>query len=69
MKEDRRYVRVLVIGKDKVGKTSLVRRLLGKNINGTKSTDGIEIVKECQIQRDTRKWIVGKGKLHASYNF
>lgn len=62
--EIREYVRVQVIGKDRVGKTSLVRRLLyledGK-YDG-KSTDGIEINRKCQIRRNDGAWFVGEGK-------
>ncbi|VDI17324.1 Hypothetical predicted protein, partial [Mytilus galloprovincialis] len=60
--EIRQYVRVQVIGKDRVGKTSLVRRLLyledGK-YDG-KSTDGIEINRKCQIRRNDGAWFVGE---------
>ncbi|XP_063400197.1 obscurin-like [Mytilus trossulus] len=60
--EIRQYVRVQVIGKDRVGKTSLVRRLLyledGK-YDG-KSTDGIEINRKCQIRKYDGAWFVGE---------
>lgn len=62
--EIRNYVRIVVIGKQRVGKTSLVRRLLflenGK-YDGT-STDGIEIYRKCQIRKTDGKWFVGAGK-------
>ncbi|VDI17508.1 Hypothetical predicted protein, partial [Mytilus galloprovincialis] len=63
-KEVRRYVRIQVVGKNGVGKTSLVCRLLGeKNIQNVTSTDGIDVtVKKCQIRTKDGKWIVGKGK-------
>lgn len=60
--EERRYVRIQVIGKEKVGKTSLVRRLLGQEINDVVSTDGIDIYKTCQIRTSDGKWIVGEGE-------
>lgn len=62
-KEARQYVRIQVIGKEGVGKSSLVHRLLGKQIEGIKSTDGIEIFKSIQIRKDDGKWIVDEGKL------
>ncbi|XP_063448205.1 uncharacterized protein LOC134727748 [Mytilus trossulus] len=58
--EERRYVRIQVIGKDRVGKTSLVRRLLGKGIDDVRSTDGIDIDKTCQIRTSDGEWIVGE---------
>lgn len=62
--EIRKYVRIQVIGKDRVGKTSLVQRLLNLEdgaYNG-KSTDGIEIDRKCQIRTTDGKWFVGDGK-------
>ncbi|VDI09241.1 Hypothetical predicted protein [Mytilus galloprovincialis] len=58
--EERRYVRIQVIGKDRVGKTSLVRRLLGKGIDDVISTDGIDIDKSCQIRTSDGEWIIGE---------
>ncbi|XP_076115884.1 uncharacterized protein LOC143083515 [Mytilus galloprovincialis] len=60
--EVRQYVRIQVIGKDRVGKTSLVHRLLfldeGKYKG--KSTDGIDINRKCQIRTSDGEWIVGE---------
>lgn len=61
--EVREYVRIQVIGKDRVGKTSLVYRLLGYGRYDGKSTDGIEINRKCQIRKKDGEWIVGKGEL------
>ncbi|XP_052073940.1 uncharacterized protein LOC127711826 [Mytilus californianus] len=58
--EVREYVRIQVIGKDRVGKTSLVSRLLGYGSHDGKSTDGIEINRKCQIRKKDGEWIVGK---------
>lgn len=60
--EKSRYVRIQVIGKHRVGKTSIVRRLLNKSHDGT-STDGLEINKNCQIRIRDGEWIVGEGEL------
>lgn len=60
-KEVREYVRIQVIGKDRVGKTSLVRRLLGKGIYDGTSTDGIDIDKTCLIRKSDGEWIVDEG--------
>lgn len=60
--EVREYVRIQVIGKDRVGKTSLVSRLLGYGSHDGKSTDGIEINRKCQIRKEDGEWIVGKGE-------
>lgn len=61
--EVRQYVRIQVVGKDCVGKTSLVRRLLflEKGEYGGKSTDGIDISRKCQIRNSDGAWIVGEG--------
>ncbi|CAC5355479.1 unnamed protein product [Mytilus coruscus] len=60
--EVRKFVRIQVIGKDRVGKTSLVRRLLGYDKHDGTSTDGIEIDRNCQIRTSDGVWIVGKEK-------
>ncbi|XP_071123448.1 probable serine/threonine-protein kinase pats1 [Mytilus edulis] len=64
--ETRQYVRIQVIGRDRVGKTSLVRRLLfpeDGEYDG-KSTDGIEINRKCQIRRNDGEWFVGEVDTH-----
>lgn len=61
--EDRRYVRIQVIGKHGVGKSSLVRRLLNETIHDIESTDGIDIIKKCEIRISDGKWFVVKGML------
>ncbi|XP_063418376.1 uncharacterized protein LOC134701164 [Mytilus trossulus] len=58
--EIRRYVRIQVIGKEGVGKSSLVRRLVGGSIMKLNSTDGIDIVKKCQIRTTDGEWVIGK---------
>ncbi|XP_063409500.1 uncharacterized protein LOC134692836 isoform X2 [Mytilus trossulus] len=58
--EIRRYVRIQVIGKDGVGKSSLVRRLVGDSNMKVNSTDGIDIVKKCQIRTTDGKWVIGR---------
>lgn len=68
-KEMRKFVRIQVIGKDRVGKTSLVRRLLGQGIDDVGSTDGIEIARQCQIQTSDGEWIVSGGELIFSLHF
>ncbi|VDI09892.1 Hypothetical predicted protein [Mytilus galloprovincialis] len=60
--EVRRYVRIQVVGKHGVGKSSLVRRLLGEGIDDIKSTDGIDILKKCQIRRSDGEWFVSKSE-------
>lgn len=59
--EARQYIRIQVIGKEGVGKSSLVRRLLGKRIDGIKSTDGIDICKNIQISKVDGTWKVDDG--------
>ena len=61
--EIRYIIRVMIIGENGVGKTSLLRRLLGESIEGVTSTDGIEIiVHRCKIRLSDGKWIINKGK-------
>lgn len=61
-KETRKFVRIQVIGKDRVGKTCLVRRLLGQGIDDVESTDGMEVSRQCQIQTSDGEWLVGEGE-------
>ncbi|XP_063418365.1 probable serine/threonine-protein kinase pats1 [Mytilus trossulus] len=58
--EIRRYVRIQVIGKEGVGKSSLVRRLVGNSNMKVNSTDGIDIVTKCKIRTTDGKWVIGK---------
>ncbi|CAG2210226.1 unnamed protein product [Mytilus edulis] len=51
------YIRVVVLGQEGVGKTTLVRRLLKENISQVESTNGIEInVDKCGISLHNGKW-------------
>ena len=60
--EIRYIIRVMIIGENGVGKTSLLRRLLRESIEGITSTDGIEIiVHRCKIRLSDGKWILNKG--------
>ena len=55
-------IRVIIIGKEGVGKTSLLRRLLKENIDDVQSTDGVEIVtNRCKISING-EWKIEKGK-------
>lgn len=58
--EIRRHVRIIVIGEHGAGKSTLVRRLLGQNIDGIHSTDGIEMNNKFQI-KEKGKWVFNKG--------
>ncbi|KAK3598547.1 hypothetical protein CHS0354_010723 [Potamilus streckersoni] len=54
-------LRVMVVGQFGVGKTTLIKRLLGKpvNISERKSTEGIDVYKHCcKISLETGEWIV-----------
>lgn len=57
--EKRYFVRIMVVGKESVGKTSLVRRLLMKNIDDVVSTDGVDIVvDQCKINIEDGSWLI-----------
>lgn len=59
----RYHIRIILVGKEGVGKTSLLRRLMSEEIEGVNSTDGINIeVKNCKIDLHTKEWIFTKGK-------
>lgn len=60
--EKRYFVRIMIVGKETVGKTCLLRRLLNESIEDVSSTDGIDIVvRRCKINIEDGKWTTGKG--------
>ncbi|XP_052097330.1 uncharacterized protein LOC127732305 [Mytilus californianus] len=60
-KENRYFVRIMIVGKESTGKTCLLRRLLKEDISGVSSTDGVDIVvRRCKINIRDGKWIIGK---------
>jgi GTPase SAR1 family protein len=60
--ERRYYIRLMIVGENGVGKTCLMRRLLGEDIDDVTSTDGIDIViRKCKIRLSDGKWIVNEG--------
>ncbi|XP_076085429.1 uncharacterized protein LOC143056232 [Mytilus galloprovincialis] len=55
--ENRYFVRIMLVGKESVGKTCLLRRLLKENISDVTSTDGVDIVvRRCKINLEDGKW-------------
>ncbi|XP_063409161.1 uncharacterized protein LOC134692632 [Mytilus trossulus] len=59
--EKRYFVRTMIVGKESVGKTCLLRRLLKEDIADVTSTDGVDIaVRRCKINIKNGKWIIGK---------
>ncbi|CAC5358503.1 unnamed protein product [Mytilus coruscus] len=55
-------IRIILVGKQGVGKTCLLRRLMSEGIADVESTDGINIeVKKCKINVHTKEWIFNKG--------
>ncbi|VDI55497.1 Hypothetical predicted protein [Mytilus galloprovincialis] len=61
--EVKKYVRIQVVGRDRVGKTSLVHRLLGYGKYDGKPTYGIDINRKCQIRTSDGQWIVNKDEI------
>ncbi|VDI52486.1 Hypothetical predicted protein, partial [Mytilus galloprovincialis] len=50
-------IRVMIVGKQSAGKTSLLRRLINEEIDDVKSTDGINIERrKCHIDIKTGEW-------------
>ncbi|CAG2218160.1 unnamed protein product [Mytilus edulis] len=59
--EKRYFVRTMIVGKETVGKTCLLRRLLKEDISDVTSTDGVDIVvRRCKINIDDGTWTIGK---------
>ncbi|VDI56727.1 Hypothetical predicted protein [Mytilus galloprovincialis] len=59
--ENRYFVRTMIVGKETVGKTCLLKRLLKEDISDVTSTDGVDIVvRRCKINIEDGKWIIGK---------
>ena len=61
--ERRRDINLIIVGKKSVGKTSLVRRLFGEELQSVKSTNGIEIHRRrCRINLSNCEWnkVLGK---------
>ncbi|XP_076080554.1 uncharacterized protein LOC143051544 isoform X2 [Mytilus galloprovincialis] len=55
--ERRRDINLIIVGKKSVGKTSLVRRLFGEEVQSVKSTNGIEIHRRrCRINLSNWEW-------------
>lgn len=64
------FARLVFIGKNGVGKTSLMRRLLWQekeDVTSTQSTDGIEVEK-CNINITNGKWTPCNGKTLFGYS-
>lgn len=60
--EKRYFIRTMIVGKEQVGKTSLLRRLLKESIAHVTSTDGIDIVVgRCKVNIEDGKWTIDKG--------
>lgn len=61
----RRYhIKLMILGRHGVGKTSLMKRLLQETIEqvkDVKSTDGINIEKKCKVDIVSGKWIFCEG--------
>lgn len=62
-KETRYVIKIFILGKNGVGKTSLMRRLLGESIGDVRSTEGIDIVKRCKIRVRDGLWECCKGTM------
>lgn len=60
--EEMYYIRLVVLGQEGVGKTTLVKRLLQESISDVKSTNGIEInIDKCGISLHNGEWKFHRG--------
>ncbi|CAG2224646.1 unnamed protein product [Mytilus edulis] len=59
--ERRYFTRIMIVGKEGVGKTCLLRRLLNESIEDVNSTDGVDIVvRRCKINIHDGEWTIEK---------
>lgn len=64
----RHCVRIMLVGKESVGKTCLLKRLLKENIADTSSTDGVDIIiRRCKINIENGEWIIDKGMFTTAF--
>lgn len=69
-KDKQNKVRIIVVGPKKSGKTCLVRRLLGKEIEDVKSTNGVEMhALKCKAKLSDMKWICQEGMIYIFFKF
>lgn len=58
-------IKIMILGKKRVGKTSLMKNLLQKKFNKKEPpTDGIDIVTTFKVDIDNKQWIYCKSKNH-----
>ncbi|XP_076086016.1 putative serine/threonine-protein kinase pats1 [Mytilus galloprovincialis] len=61
--QKRYFVKIMIVGKESVGKTCLLRNLLKEDIKDVSSTDGIHIViHRSKINIENGKWIIEKDR-------
>ncbi|CAG2225272.1 unnamed protein product [Mytilus edulis] len=61
--QKRYFVKIMIVGKQSVGKTCLLRNLLKEDIKDVSSTDGIHIViHRSKINIENGKWIIEKDR-------
>lgn len=63
-KQEKRYfVRIMIVGREKTGKTCLMRKLLKERIDDVTSTDGLDIVvRKCKINIHDGSWIIKESR-------
>lgn len=59
--EKRYYIKILILGKHGVGKSTLLKNLLNEPIDGVEPTDGIDIVKKSKVNIKNGEWIFHEG--------
>lgn len=62
--EKRYYIKIMLLGKQGVGKSTLLKNLLEEPIDSVTPTDGIDIAQRCKVHIENGEWIFHKGNSH-----
>ncbi|XP_076087664.1 uncharacterized protein LOC143058085 [Mytilus galloprovincialis] len=60
--EKRYYIKIMLLGKQGVGKSTLLKNLLQEPIDSVTPTDGIDIAQRCKVNIENGEWIFREGE-------